>query len=608
MAYQWVLEGHLGNGPSERKPIWVLEGHLGNGPSVGTGRSPGEWPISGYWKVTWGMAHQWVLEGHLGNGPSVGTGRSPGEWPISGYWKVTWEMAHQWVLKGHLGNGPSVVTERSPGEWPISGYWKVTWKWPISGYWKVTWGMAYQWVLRGHLGNGPSVGTGRSPGEWPISGEGSFQNLFAKPEQFPQLVAEKQAIRKLQQDLVDYKRQIQRVIGSGFTDYITVSGEKYLVEFKNKDTSKVPTDWLRISSTKAVTRFRPPFVVQMVRLLAQHEDQLIVAAKQAWDEFLLDFSSHYQVYKRSVDHIATLDCLLSLSQVARMPHYVRPKMVDGTQIHITAGRHPVIDQLLPEGRQFVPNGAHLSGDGMRAMIITGPNMGGKSSYIKQVALICILAQIGSWVPAESATLGVLDAIYTRMGASDSIQCCKSTFMVELQEAADIMNQATDRSLVILDELGRGTSTHDGTAVAYASLNYFIEDVRSLVLFVTHYPPLGELESIHPGVVRNYHMAYVEAKDNEEEYDKIVLLYQLEQGQADRSYGLNVAALAGLSSDILKVAAQKAKELHAAVNSDITQHLSHQINPSRLSSFKSIMKLQPGQVGLSESLSSVLGAL
>eukprot|EP00731_Ephydatia_muelleri_P023371 Em0015g954a len=423
--------------------------------------------------------------------------------------------------------------------------------------------------------------------------EGSFQNLFAKPEQFPQLVAEKQAIRKLQQDLVDYKRQIQRVIGSGFTDYITVSGEKYLVEFKNKDTSKVPTDWSRISSTKAVTRFRPPFVVQMVRLLAQHEDQLIVAAKQAWDEFLLDFSSHYQVYKRSVDHIATLDCLLSLSQVARMPHYVRPKMVDGTQIHITAGRHPVIDQLLPEGRQFVPNGAHLSGDGMRAMIINWTEHGRKE-FVHQTA--------------ESATLGVLDAIYTRMGASDSIQCCKSTFMVELQEAADIMNQATDRSLVILDELGRGTSTHDGTAVAYASLNYFIEDVRSLVLFVTHYPPLGELESIHPGVVRNYHMAYVEAKDNEEEYDKIVLLYQLEQGQADRSYGLNVAALAGLSSDILKVAAQKAKELHAAVNSDITQHLSHQINPSRLSSFKSIMKLQPGQVGLSESLSSVLGAL
>lgn len=397
------------------------------------------------------------------------------------------------------------------------------------------------------------------------------------------------------------------MIGSGFVDYITVSGEKYLVEVKNKEVIKVPTDWSRISSTKTVTRFRPPFVVQMVKLLAQHEDQLVIVARQAWNEFLEDFSSHYQTYKRSVDCIAVLDCLLSLSQVAKMPHYVRPKLVDGTQIHIVAGRHPVIDQLLGEGRQFVPNDTDLSADRMRAMIITGPNMGGKSSYIKQIALICVLAQVGSWVPAESATLGVLDAIYTRMGASDSVQCCKSTFMVELQEAADIMNQASDRSLVILDELGRGTSTHDGTAVAYASLKYFIEDVKSLVLFVTHYPPLGELESIHPGVVGNYHMAYVEAKDSGEEYDKIVLLYQLEKGQADKSYGLNVAALAGLSSDILKVAAQKAKELHNAVHSNVAMS-SRRLDPRHLWLFKSIMRLSSGQSGLSGSLTSMLSTL
>jgi DNA mismatch repair protein MSH3 len=202
-------------------------------------------------------------------------------------------------------------------------------------------------------------------------------------------------------------------------------------------------------------------------------------------------------------------------------------------MHVVGGRHPIIEQL---SSVYVPNDIHFT-DLQRSMILTGPNMGGKSSYIRQIALISIMAQIGSYVPATTATLGILDAVYTRMGASDNMMRGESTFMVELHETSDIMKQATPKSLVILDELGRGTSTHDGQAIAYAVLRHFVQEIKSITLFVTHYPSLGKLATAFPEQIRNCYMSYIEEEDgNDEDISNIVFLYKLVDGIAMNSYG------------------------------------------------------------------------
>lgn len=253
----------------------------------------------------------------------------------------------------------------------------------------------------------------------------------------------------------------------------------------------------------------------------------------------------------------------------------------------------MIDVLLEEQDQYVPNTTNLSGDGERVMIITGPNMGGKSSYIKQVALITVMAQIGSYVPAEESTIGVVDGIFTRMGAADNIYKGRSTFMEELRDTAEIIRKATSRSLVILDELGRGTSTHDGIAIAYATLEHFIRDVESLTLFVTHYPSVCDLEKVYPEKVGNYHMAFLvneeesaeqKGPEDGENPEFITFLYQITKGVSARSYGLNVAKLADIPEEILKKAADKSKELETIVN----------MKRKKLKSFAEIWKINDSQ--------------
>lgn len=228
--------------------------------------------------------------------------------------------------------------------------------------------------------------------------------------------------------------------------------------------------------------------------------------------------------------MAHIDCLLSLAAIAREPNYVKPVFSDKAEIQVTEGRHPIIERV----SNYVANDINFT-DTERAMVLTGPNMGGKSSYIRQIGLISIMGQIGSYVPATSARLGILDAVYTRMGASDNMMRGESTFMVELHETSDIMKHATARSLVILDELGRGTSTHDGQAIAYAVLDYFIQQVQSVTLFVTHYPSIGSLEKMFPARIRNCYMSYLEEKDSEG-IPNIVFLYKLVNGLAAESYG------------------------------------------------------------------------
>ncbi|XP_037337480.2 DNA mismatch repair protein Msh3 isoform X2 [Pungitius pungitius] len=367
---------------------------------------------------------------------------------------------------------------------------------------------------------------------------GNKTELFSDLSGFPVLQERREQMQAVVSQIQDHRKEIRRTLKAPTLDYVTVSGQEFLIEVKNSLSSIVPPDWVKISSTKAVSRYHSPFLAERYKKLLQLREQLLLDCQREWTNFL------------------------------------EPEVCEGQrQIMIRGGRHPAIALLMGEHHQYVPNHTDLQGDGRRTMIITGPNMGGKSSYIRQVALICVMAQMGSYVPASEASLGMLDGIYTRMGASDNIYKGRSTFMEELTEASGILLRATERSLVILDELGRGTSTHDGIAIAYATLEYFIRAVKALTLFVTHYPPLCELERVYPEHVSNYHMAFLlnesdsaaRADDGEVQPEFITFLYQLTEGAAGRSYGLNVARLADIPERVLHTAARKARELESMVD-------------------------------------------
>ncbi|KAM4577311.1 DNA mismatch repair protein Msh3 isoform 2-T3 [Odontesthes bonariensis] len=403
---------------------------------------------------------------------------------------------------------------------------------------------------------------------------GNKTELFSDLSGFPVLQERTKQIQTVLSEIQEHRKDIRLMLKAPALDYTTVSGQEFLIEVKNSLSSIVPPDWVKISSTKAVSRYHSPFLVDRYKKLQQLREQLLQDCQREWTNFLDQFGEHYHTMKRAISHLATMDCLFSLAELAKQGDYCRPEVCENQhQIMIRDGRHPAIDLLMGEQNQYVPNNTELQGDGRRTMIITGPNMGGKSSYIRQVALICIMAQMGSYVPASEACLGVLDGIYTRMGASDNIYKGRSTFMEELTEASGIISRATERSLVILDELGRGTSTHDGIAIAFATLEYFIRDVKALTLFVTHYPPLCELERLYPENVSNYHMAFLlnepdictDTDDGEVQPEFITFLYQLTEGAAGRSYGLNVARLADIPDSILHSAARKARELESMVN-------------------------------------------
>uniref|UniRef100_A0A3B4X351 DNA mismatch repair protein MSH3 n=1 Tax=Seriola lalandi dorsalis TaxID=1841481 RepID=A0A3B4X351_SERLL len=400
---------------------------------------------------------------------------------------------------------------------------------------------------------------------------GNKTELFSDLSGFPVLQERREQIQTVLNEIQDHRKEIRLTLKAPAFDYATVSGQEFLIEVKNSLSSTVPPDWVKISSTKAVSRYHSPFLVERYKKLLQLREQLLLDCQREWIGFLDQFGEHYHTMKRAISHLATMDCLFSLAEVAKQGDYCRPEVCeDRRQILIRDGRHPAIDLLMGEHNQYVPNHTELQGDGRRTMIITGPNMGGKSSYIRQVALICVMAQMGSYVPASEASLGILDGIFTRMGASDNIYKGRSTFMEELTEASEILSRSTERSLVILDELGRGTSTHDGIAIAYATLEHFIRDeVKSM--FVTHYPPLCELERAYPEHVSNYHMAFllnepdVATDTDEVQPEFVTFLYQLTEGAAGRSYGLNVARLADIPEPILHTAARKAQELENTVN-------------------------------------------
>jgi len=307
--------------------------------------------------------------------------------------------------------------------------------------------------------------------------------------------------------------------------------------------------------TKVFTRYHSPEVRRKIQERARYRETLEAEAHKAFRSFLEEIiQDHYSILRHTVNTLATIDCLVSLSHVALRDGYVRPEFSEDDTLEIIEGRHPMVEALRTD--PFVPNDVHMGGDVARNKIITGPNMGGKSSSVRMVALIAIMAQIGSYVPAKSVKLSMLDGILTRMGASDELARGRSTFMVEMSETGEILQSATDKSLVILDELGRGTSTTDGMSIADAVLQHLVQKVRCKTLFITHYPMVAmDLERKFPAEIENLHMGYM-AESRIDGRTEVTFLYRLTPGIATNSFGVECARLAGLPEKVLEVARQQ----------------------------------------------------
>lgn len=388
-------------------------------------------------------------------------------------------------------------------------------------------------------------------------------SFFRDQHETETITEHKLGIASVEADLDAFRHEAGSKLGRKFpVEYHTVAGIDYLIEVENASQTikKVPASWTKISGTKKVSRFHPPEIVKLVRERDQHKEALAAACDGAFQALLEDIGLHYSHFRDAILSLATLDCLMSLASVAQQPGYTKPVFVDGTQLEITGARHPMIEQLLLDS--YVPNNVSLDNQATRALLVTGPNMGGKSSYVRSVALIAIMAQIGSFVPADVAKVGILDAVFTRMGAFDNMMAGESTFMVELSETSDILKLSTERSLVVLDELGRGTSTHDGVAIAGAVLDWLIREKKCLTLFITHYQVLARMASnFENEVLKNVHVKFSE---DEQGGDNVTFLYEIGEGVAHRSYGLNVARLAGLDSAVIELAKSKSLELEEGV--------------------------------------------
>uniref|UniRef100_A0A0E0KWZ7 DNA mismatch repair protein MSH3 n=1 Tax=Oryza punctata TaxID=4537 RepID=A0A0E0KWZ7_ORYPU len=449
--------------------------------------------------------------------------------------------------------------------------------------------------------------------------QGDMLNLFiASVDQFPEVaeghVTVEMAKQKLELLITEYRKQL----GVRNLEFKTVAGTTHLIELPVD--RKVPSSWMKVNSTKKTIRYHTPEVSKNLENLLLAKEKLAVICRTTWHNFLMDFSRYYAQFQATVDSLATLDCLYSLATLAKQNSYVRPNFVrenDASQIHIKDGRHPVLESLL--GVNFVPNDTELHANGEYCQIVTGPNMGGKSCYIRQVALITLMAQVGSFVPASSATLHVVDGIYTRMGASDSIQHGTSTFYEELSEASNILHNCSSRSLVIIDELGRGTSTHDGVAIAYATLHYLMKEKKCMVIFVTHYPKILNILREFEGSVGAYHVSYLATRkllevadrqmviNNTETKDlgEITFLYKLVAGASDRSFGLNVALLAQLPSSCIERASVMAAKLQQELSERENNKFSRLMDVPRESSQKDdLLCAQPYQ-GLAEACHRVL---
>lgn len=329
----------------------------------------------------------------------------------------------------------------------------------------------------------------------------------------------------------------------------------YYLEVRNTFKDKVPEDWIRKQTLAQAERYITPELKEYEAKILGADEKILALEARLFGELVQDMQEFIPQIQINANLIARLDCLLSFAKVAEENKYVRPVVDDSTIIDIKKGRHPVIETQLPLGETYVPNDVYLDNEQQQIMMITGPNMAGKSALLRQTALIVLLAQVGSFVPAEGARVGLVDKIFTRVGASDNISLGESTFMVEMTEASNILNNVTPRSLILFDELGRGTSTYDGISIAWAIVEYLHEQSRASArtLFATHYHELNEMAKIFKRI-KNFNVSVKELDG------KIIFLRKLEKGGSEHSFGIHVADIAGMPKSIVKRANVVLKEL------------------------------------------------
>ena len=373
--------------------------------------------------------------------------------------------------------------------------------------------------------------------------------------------AELDELRHIAYSGKDYLLQIQEReaqetgIQSLKVGYNNVFG--YYLEVRNTYKDKVPQEWVRKQTLAQAERYITQELKEYEEKILGAEDKILSLEQQLFNDLVMAMQEFIPQIQINANVIAHLDCLLSAAKTAEENHYVRPVIDASDVIDIKQGRHAVIETQLPMGEHYVPNDIYLDNERQQIIIITGPNMAGKSALLRQTALIVLMAQIGSFVPAESAKIGLVDKIFTRVGASDNISLGESTFMVEMTEASNILNNVTPRSLVLFDELGRGTSTYDGISIAWAIVEYLHEHPRAQArtLFATHYHELNEMEKNFKRI-KNYNVSVKEVEG------KVIFLRKLEKGGSEHSFGIHVAEISGMPKSIVKRANVILKQLEA----------------------------------------------
>jgi DNA mismatch repair protein MutS len=366
------------------------------------------------------------------------------------------------------------------------------------------------------------------------------------------------------------QREVQRTgIPSLKVGFNNVFG--YYLEVTNTHKDKVPTEWIRKQTLANCERYVTEELKQYEEKILGAEEKILHLEEKLYNELVLALADYVMPVQLNASLVARLDCLISFAKVAKRNNYVRPHIKDDNSLDIKSGRHPVIEQQLPPGEQYVSNDVFLDDDTQQIMVITGPNMSGKSALLRQVALIVIMAQMGCFVPAQHAEIGIVDKVFTRVGASDNISSGESTFMVEMNETASILNNISDRSLILLDEIGRGTSTYDGISIAWAIVEYLHEHAvgKAKTLFATHYHELNEMEVLYKRI-KNFNVSVKEVGN------KVIFLRKLTPGGSEHSFGIHVARMAGMPVKVVQRAAEVLKQLENTHSPALTNGQSKEI--------------------------------
>ncbi len=383
-------------------------------------------------------------------------------------------------------------------------------------------------------------------------------------------------LRQIAHSGKDYLKQIRdREVGlTGIPSlkigYNNVFG--YYLEVTNKHKDKVPEEWHRKQTLVNSERYITEELKDYEQKILGAEEKILALETRLYNELVIALADYIKPIQLNAGLIARMDCLLSFATVSEENNYTRPEINDSLVIDITDGRHPVIEKNLPPGEAYIPNSTYLDNEKQQIIILTGPNMSGKSALLRQTALITLMAQIGCFVPAKNASIGLVDKIFTRVGASDNIASGESTFMVEMNETASILNNISDRSLILLDEIGRGTSTYDGISIAWAITEYIHNHpiFKAKVMFATHYHELNEMAASMPRI-KNFHISIKEAGK------EVIFLRKMEQGGSEHSFGIHVARMAGMPSVVLRRAEDLLKQLE---RSHSGEKLSYRPDPKK----------------------------